>query len=242
MTAVLEMVGVTVTRAQHRVLCGIDLRVEAGQVVALVGPSGSGKSTVLRALLGLVDIDAGSIFIRGQRANGPGHAPMVARRRGLAVVFQDLALWPHLTVANNLRFVLGTHNMTRADVAARIGSMLERVGLADKANRYPGELSGGERQRVAIARALVVAPSALLLDEPLSNLDVALRWELMELLDSLRDDDTAVLYVTHFPLEVARLAHLCVVLEDGRVVQRGTVAALRAHPANEFVRRMFAMS
>lgn len=154
-------------------------------------------------------------------------------------MFQDLALWPHLSVAGNLRFVLRSRKVPRHEQSERIKDVLDRVGLAGKEKRYPGELSGGERQRVAIARALVTSPSAVLLDEPLASLDVALKAEILGLLRSLlRGGDAAVLYVTHDPREAARLSDHLAVLESGRIVQEGRLHALRANPATAFVERV----
>ena len=152
------------------------------------------------------------------------------------MVFQDLALWPHLTVAGNLDFGLASRGLPRSVRSARIGEMLSRVGLGARARRYPGELSGGERQRVAIARALVLEPRALLLDEPLSNLDAPLRRELMVLLfQLLKERRVSGLYVTHDIREAAALGDRIAVLETGRIVQEGSLESLRSTPATQFV-------
>ena len=239
MMAVLELEGITARRGSAGVLDDLSLRIEEGEVVALLGRSGSGKSTVLRVLLGLLAPDRGIVRIREQIATQGDSIVLIPEARDLAVVFQDLALWPHWTVAGNLRFVLRSKKAPRSEEAARIREVLERVGLAEKADRYPGELSGGEQQRVAIARALVTRPSAILLDEPLANLDIALKHDLIELLRSLLGrSDTAALYVTHDPREAARLADRIAILEGGRVVQDGSLETLRAAPASPFVRRM----
>jgi ABC-type Fe3+/spermidine/putrescine transport system ATPase subunit len=239
MTAVLALEGVTARRGSTRVLHGLNLRVEQGQVLALLGPSGSGKSTVLRLLLGLLAPERGVVRIRDQIAAQDDRILLAPELRDLAVVFQDLALWPHLTVAGNLRFVLRSRKTPPSEERDQIAEMLERVGLAGKQKRYPGELSGGEQQRVAIARALVTRPSAILLDEPLANLDIALKRDLLELLRSLlASGDTAALYVTHDPREATRLTDRIAVLEGGSVIQEGPVQALRAAPASPFVRRL----
>ena len=155
------------------------------------------------------------------------------------MIFQDLALWPHLTVAGNLEFGLASRGVPRADRLERIGTMLSRVGLADRARAHPAELSGGERQRVAIARALVLEPKALLLDEPLSNLDALLKRDLMTLLAQLvKERSTPTLYVTHDIREAAALGRRIAVLESGRITQEGSMETLRTAPASPFVRTM----
>lgn len=239
MTAVLALEGITARRGSTRVLDDLGLSVAEGEVVALLGPSGSGKSTIVRLLLGLLAPERGIVRIRDQVATEGAKVVLAPEARDLAVVFQDLALWPHMTVAGNLRFVLRSKKAPRSGERDRIAEVLERVGLDDKAERYPGELSGGEQQRVAIARALVIRPSAILLDEPLANLDVALKHELLDLLRSiLGSGETAALYVTQDPREAVRLAGRLAVLEGGRIVQEGAPSVLRAAPASPFVRRM----
>jgi iron(III) transport system ATP-binding protein len=230
---VLELAGVQLAYRREPVVRDASLHVDAGETVALVGPSGSGKSSLVRLVLGLVAPTRGTIQIGGRVASEAGRIVLAPERRGLAVVFQDLALWPHLTVERNLAFALAARGRPAADPRA----WLDRVGLADKARRYPGELSGGERQRVAIARALVTEPAAVLLDEPLASLDVALADELRALFRTLLAD-RSVLYVTHDPREIAELADRVVVLEAGSVVQTGTPADLRERPATRFVERI----
>ena len=164
---------------------------------------------------------------------------VLPEERGLAVVFQDLALWPHLTVAGNLAFGLKSRGATPREREARIQFILGRVGLAGKELSHPGQLSGGERQRVAIARALVREPRAVLLDEPLSNLDVGLKRELLSVFrDLLKERRTTALYVTHDLREAAALGDRIAVMEQGRVVQQGTLESLRANPSSRFVREL----
>jgi iron(III) transport system ATP-binding protein len=211
------------------------LAVEPGEVLGLLGPSGAGKSTLLRVLLGLVRPDSGRVLVRGELASdGPRiHLPPAERR--LAVVFQELAIWPHLTVAGNLEFVLRMQGWGQPARAERVRAMLEQVGLWSKARRFPQELSGGERQRVAMARALVASPSAVLFDEPLSHLDVQLKRELLQLLGALlAATRAAALYITHDPREAEQVADGVVVLEEGRTVHHGTFRELRDEPATRF--------
>ncbi|WP_428266805.1 ABC transporter ATP-binding protein [Haliangium sp.] len=239
MTALLSLEGVTARRGASRVLDGVTLRIRAGEVVALLGPSGAGKSTIIRLLLGLLAPEGGLVRVRERVASRAGAILIPPDARDVAVVFQDLALWPHLTVAGNLGFVLRAKKVPRHERRARVREVLDRVGLTAKDDRYPGELSGGEQQRVAIARALVTRPSAILLDEPLANLDVVLARELLELVrELLQGGDTAALYVTHDPREAATLAGRLAVLDGGRIVHDGTLDELRAAPATPFVARV----
>ncbi len=239
MSAVLMLDRVSLGYRGTPVLADVSLSVQDGETVALVGPSGSGKTTVLRTILGLAVPEAGAVVIDGRPASAEGRLLVPPEERNLAVVFQDLALWPHFTVHGNLSFVLESGGVPRSERERRIAEVLARVGLEGKARRHPAELSGGERQRVAIARALVLDPRAVLLDEPLSNLDVGLKLELLELFRTLfAERQTAVLYVAHDPREAARLARQMVVLEGGRVIQRASFAELRARPASRFVERM----
>jgi ABC-type Fe3+/spermidine/putrescine transport system ATPase subunit len=222
--------------AERPVLSGVNLSVAPGEVVALLGPSGSGKSTLLRLILGFAAPEIGSVYLDGAAASRDGKILIPPEARRLAVVFQDLALWPHLTVYGNLAFGLGSRGLPRSEREGRIGDILARVGLAGKERVYPGELSGGERQRVAIARALVLEPLAVLLDEPLSNLDVSLKRELLAMFRQLfKERRSTVVYVTHDLREAAELGDRIVVIEQGRVVQEGTFDSLRAHPASPFV-------
>jgi iron(III) transport system ATP-binding protein len=236
-TALLALEAVTFSYEGHDVLRGVSLSVRKGEILALLGPSGAGKSSIVRLALGLAAPTGGKISVNGQLASEPGRVLLAPEDRGLAVVFQDLALWPHLTVEGNLAFALSAH--PPAERRARIEAMLSRVGLTKKARRYPGELSGGERQRVAIARALVASPSLVLLDEPLSNLDVALKQELLHLFrELLTERQMAALYITHDPREAARLAERVIILEDGVIVQEGSLSGICARPATAFIERL----
>jgi iron(III) transport system ATP-binding protein len=241
MTVALELSRVTVRRGSVAVLANVDLVVRAGEIRALLGPSGSGKSTLVRVALGLIAPVAGSVTIDGRVATDGPHLRMPPEERGIGVVFQDLALWPHLTVRDNLAFALRQRRLSRDAAAERIRAMLDRVGLAAMSGRRPGDLSGGERQRVAIARALVVEPSVVLLDEPLSNLDLVLKAELLHLFrEVLRDGRCATLYVTHDPREAAILADRLALLEAGRITGSGTPDEMRVDGATAFGRAVAA--
>lgn len=238
MTAAIALSGVSFQYGEQSILSGFELLVAPGEVVALLGPSGSGKSTVLRLVLGFAAPSNGAIHLGGELASHDGRVLVPPEERHLAVVFQDLALWPHLTVQENLAFVRG-RGKPRSEHEARVKELLSRVGLAGKEKQYPGELSGGERQRVAIARALVMEPRAILLDEPLSNLDVALKRELIGTFRELfKERKSTVVYVTHDLREAAALGDRIAVVENGKLVQEGTLAALLAQPASGFIQRL----
>ena len=204
-----------------------------------MGPSGSGKTSLLRLVLGFAAPGSGLVRLDGREVSRDGRVLVPPEDRGLAVVFQDLALWPHLTVTGNLEFGLKAKRVPREERRARIASILRRVGLEQSGLRHPGELSGGERQRVAIARALVLDPRAVLLDEPLSNVDVDLRRDLLGLFRELfAERASTVLYVTHDLREAAAVATRFVVLEGGRVVQDAGLSELLRSPATPFVRAL----
>jgi iron(III) transport system ATP-binding protein len=239
MTQVISLEGVWLKLGAAPVLSGLSLALEPGEVLALLGPSGAGKTTVVRLILGFIAPERGSVRLNGAVASADGRILRLPEERNLAVVLQELALWPHLTVAGNLGFGLEARGVPRAVREARIADMTRRVGLAGKEDRRPAQLSGGERQRVAIARALVLDPQAVLFDEPLTNLDVSLRRELLALVRGLLEErGVPALYVTHEPREAVCVGDRIAVMGDGRVVQTGTVDALRANPVNEFVGRL----
>ena len=192
-----------------------NLTVAKGECVALLGPSGCGKTTLLRLIAGLERADGGTVLIDGQTvSNHAVHAEPA--KRGVGMVFQQLALWPHLTAEQQIRIVL--HAWPTADQARRVKDMLTLVRLSDKAKRYPCELSGGEQQRLALARALAPSPKILLFDEPLSNLDVELRRELREDLKKIiRATGTTMLMVTHLADDAETMATRVVKMEKGRI-------------------------
>lgn len=237
MKPALSLDGIHFNYDAKTVLSGVHLSVEKGQVLALLGPSGCGKTTVLRVILGLAAPAKGVVRLGNMVVSEGSRLRVPPEKRGLSVVFQDLALWPHLTVRGNLNFGLAARGVSRRERESRITAILEHLGLVGKANRYPGDLSGGERQRVAIARALVLEPRAVLLDEPLSNLDVTLKRELLSLFRSLfQERRTTAVYITHDLREAASLGDRIAVMESGRIAQMGTLDELREEPASAFVR------
>jgi ABC-type Fe3+/spermidine/putrescine transport system ATPase subunit len=226
-------------RGAQDILSDVSLSIDAAEVVGLLGPSGSGKSTLLRIVLGLAAPDRGLVRLDGEVVSADGRILRPPEERGLAIVFQDLALWPHLTVRGNLAFGLAAKHLPADEQNERIARVLQRVSLQGKENRHPADLSGGERQRVAIARALVLEPRAVLLDEPLSNLDVPLKRELLNLLkEILRERRVTTVFVTHDLREAMQLAERFAVLEAGRISQAGTLDELLANPATPFVRAL----
>jgi iron(III) transport system ATP-binding protein len=241
-TAVLAAQGLSVVAGRRAILEDVSLELLPDEILVVAGPSGGGKTTLLRALAGLAAPARGEVRIRGALASSPGRVLLPPERRGIAMVFQDLALWPHLTVHGNLAFGLAARGVPRAERAPRIAEALDRVGLAGKSANYPGRLSGGERQRVALARALVLEPAAVLLDEPLASLDVALKGELLELLRRLLGERrTPAIYVTHDPAEAFALADRIALVEDGRLTHVGNPATL-ARQADTAFGRLFGAS
>jgi iron(III) transport system ATP-binding protein len=212
---------------------GVSFTVGAHEVVCLVGPSGCGKSTVLRMLAGLVRPDGGTVALRGRRLDGEGEHVAPEKRR-IGIVFQDHALFPNLTVGDNVAFGLARRD--RVARRARVAEMLAMVSLDGYGGRYPHELSGGERQRVALARALAPEPEVLLLDEPFASLDHNLRLQVRaDVLDILRATGTPSVFVTHDQREALALGDRVVVLRAGRVEQDGVPTEVFHRPANRFV-------
>ncbi len=223
------------------VLEGVNLSIAAGQTVALVGPSGAGKSTLLRCINGLNTFDAGEIQV-GPHVLGPGrndhHAAAQAVRRLFGMIFQDFQLFPHLTALGNvIEAPVHVLRMPKPDARARGMALLERVGLADRADAHPRELSGGQKQRVAIARALAMEPRGLLCDEITSALDPELKCEVLAVLEDLRRDGLTLILVTHEMGFARRAADRVVVLADGRIIDDGPPRQVLDNPQSPRTRR-----
>ncbi|MEQ8400487.1 MAG: sn-glycerol-3-phosphate ABC transporter ATP-binding protein UgpC [Roseitalea porphyridii] len=213
------------------VIHGIDLHVNSGQFVVFVGPSGCGKSTLLRIIAGLENVTGGEVVIDGAVVNN-----VTASERGLAMVFQSYALYPHMTVYKNMAFGLENSKMPRSEIEARVNEAAAMLQITPYLNRRPKALSGGQRQRVAIGRAIVRDPKAFLFDEPLSNLDAELRVAMRKELAALHNKlGGTMIYVTHDQVEAMTLADVIVVLNAGRVEQQGTPLDLYNRPENTFV-------
>jgi len=218
-SSLLSLTNVTKRFATHQAVDSVSLEVVAGDAIVILGPSGCGKTTLLRLIAGLEVPDSGEIWLAGAQAAGAGRSMTPAHERGIGFVFQDLALWPHLTVQRNLNFVLESVKMPRADRAARAFEALKLVRIEQLSSRYPHQLSGGEQQRVALARALVGQPRVLLLDEPFSSLDPELRDALRSELARLqRTLEVTTVYVTHDQGDAAILADRVIEMRAGRIV------------------------
>ncbi|MFE6920622.1 ABC transporter ATP-binding protein [Nocardia sp. NPDC057663] len=230
---VFDRVGVRYGRGRKAAVALADftLRVAVGETVALLGPSGSGKSTALKALAGFVRLTSGAVRLAGRDVTDLSPA-----KRGIGVVVQSYALFPHMSVHSNVAFGLTSHRVPRAEIGARVTEALEMVGMAGYAQRLPRELSGGQQQRVAIARALAIRPRVLLLDEPLAALDAQLRHSMLGELQQLRKalPDTAMLYVTHDQAEALALADRIAVMRDSRLVDIDTAENLWQRPPSDF--------
>jgi putative spermidine/putrescine transport system ATP-binding protein len=216
-------------------VAGIDLDVRAGELITLLGASGSGKTTVLRLVAGFEEADAGHILL-GDR----DISTLAPAARGIGMVFQHYALFPHMTVADNIAYPLKRRKQGRAEIEARVAEVLELVRLADHGGRYPRQLSGGQQQRVALARAIAFHPSLLLMDEPLGALDKALRAEMVEEIRRVhRESGTTVIYVTHDQEEALTLSDRIGIVRDGRLLQVDTPQELFERPSTSYVATFF---
>lgn len=213
------------------VIRGIDVDIAEGEFVALVGPSGCGKSTLLRMIAGLESVTDGEILLGGESINA-----LAPKDRNIAMVFQNYALYPHMTVAQNLGFSLQLKGVSKAEIAVRVNDVARSLGLTSLLDRFPRQLSGGQRQRVAMGRAIVRQPQAFLFDEPLSNLDASLRVKMRTEIKALHQRlRTTTIYVTHDQVEAMTMADRIVVLKDGLIEQIGTPLELYDAPRNAFV-------
>ena len=229
--AYLQLQGIEKFFGEHRAIKGVDLTIEKGEFIVFVGPSGCGKSTLLRLIAGLEQIDGGRLVLDGRDIT---HAP--SSRRDLAMVFQSYALYPHMSVFENMSFALKLAKEDPALIREKVERAAKILNLTQYLDRTPKALSGGQRQRVAIGRAIVRAPKVFLFDEPLSNLDAALRGQTrVEIAKLHRDLGATTIYVTHDQVEAMTLADRIVVLRDGLIEQVGTPLELYDRPANQFV-------
>jgi iron(III) transport system ATP-binding protein len=214
---------------------GVDLELQAGEFVSLLGPSGCGKTTTLRMIAGFIDPSAGTISVDGQVLSSPGGSVPPERRR-MSMIFQSYAIWPNMTVAQNVAFGLELRNLPGAEVKRRVGEVLDVVQMGALASRYPAELSGGQQQRVALARAIVIEPEVLLLDEPLSNLDANLREEMRFEIRRLHDAfKITTVYVTHDQTEAMVTSDRIAVMNQGRIEQVDKPHTLYNRPRTRFV-------
>jgi len=219
------------TFGKTEVLHGINLEVQDGEFIVVVGPSGCGKSTTLRMLAGLDEVTSGEILIGDNVVNH-----LEPKERNIAMVFQNYAIYPHMSVRKNIGFGLRTAKMSKADKESRLEEVAEILGMTELLDRRPAQLSGGQRQRVAIGRAMVRDPSVFLFDEPLSNLDAQLRTQMrLEIKKLHLKVGTTIIFVTHDQVEAMTLADRIVIMKDGHIQQVGTPTQVYRHPANMFV-------
>ena len=224
---VLELQNIGFEYGSHRVLDGVCLSVESGGHLAVIGRSGSGKSTLLRVIAGLEAPADGVVLGHGEVLSEPGLVRVAPEKRRMAMVFQDLGLWPNLNAEENVRLGLSGLRLKRSESRRRAAAALRRCGMEELAGRLPGSLSGGEQQRIALARALAVEPELLLLDEPFTGLDLVTREEIMREVERLaREQSVTLVVVSHDPWEAQRLCDVGVVLEAGCVVDGGSLPSL----------------
>ncbi len=229
----LKLTGLLKTYGQTDVLHSIDLAIEDGEFVVLVGPSGCGKSTTLRLIAGLEEASGGTIEIGGAVVNN-----LEPKERNIAMVFQNYAIYPHMSVRKNIGFGLRASKMPRADKEKRIDEIADILGMTDLLSRKPSQLSGGQRQRVAIGRAMVRDPAVFLFDEPLSNLDAQLRTQMrLEIKKLHQRVGATIVFVTHDQVEAMTMADRIVIMKDGYIQQVGTPSEVYHAPANTFVAR-----
>ena len=233
----LQLKAVEKVFGSHRVIKGVDLSIEKGEFVVFVGPSGCGKSTLLRMIAGLTEVDGGSMHLDGRDIT-----KLPSSKRDLAMVFQSYALYPHMSVYDNMSFALRLANEDKKVIDEKVQRAAKILNLTAYLTRTPKELSGGQRQRVAIGRAIVRAPKVFLFDEPLSNLDAALRGQTrVEIANLHRSLGATTIYVTHDQVEAMTLADRVVVLRDGAIEQVGSPLELYDKPANRFVAQFIGM-
>jgi iron(III) transport system ATP-binding protein len=240
--ASVELRNLTKRYGELAVVDNVSLTIEHGRLVCLLGPSGCGKTTTLRLIAGFAEPSAGEIRVGDRLVSSPART-LPPERRNMSMIFQSYALWPHMTVAENVAYGLKLRKIDRETIARKLSGILATTHLTAFADRYPGELSGGQQQRVALARALVVEPETLLLDEPLSNLDANLREEMRFEVRRLHDEYRyTTVYVTHDQSEAMTTADLIAVMNAGKIEQAGPPEEIYDRPRSEFVARFIGSS
>ena len=240
--ASVELRGLTKRYGSLAVVDTVSLKIEHGLLVCLLGPSGCGKTTTLRLIAGFIEPSEGEIAVGDRVVSSPART-LPPESRKMSMIFQSYALWPHMTVADNVAYGLTLRKLPRADIARKVDAILTTTKLSPLAERYPGELSGGQQQRVALARALIVEPETLLLDEPLSNLDANLREEMRFEVRRLHDEYRyTTVYVTHDQSEAMTTADLIAVMNHGKIEQLGPPEEIYDRPRSEFVARFIGAS
>src|SRR5437667_8526117 len=240
--ASVELRGLTKRYGEVAVVDDVSLTIEHGRLVCLLGPSGCGKTTTLRLIAGFVEPSAGEIRVGDRLVSSPART-LPPERRNMSMIFQSYALWPHMTVAENVAYGLKLRKLDRASIERKLATILDTTHLRPLADRYPGELSGGQQQRVALARALIVEPETLLLDEPLSNLDANLREEMRFEIRRLHDEYRyTTVYVTHDQVEAMTTSDVICVMNAGKIEQAGSPEDIYDRPRSEFVARFIGSS
>lgn len=240
--ASVELRALTKRYGAAAVVDAVSLRIEHGQLVCLLGPSGCGKTTTLRLIAGFVEPSAGEILVGDRVVSSPARS-LPPENRNMSMIFQSYALWPHMTVTENVAYGLTLRKLPRDVIVQKVAAILSTMRLSPLAERYPGELSGGQQQRVALARALIVEPETLLLDEPLSNLDANLREEMRFEVRRLHDQYRyTTVYVTHDQSEAMTTADLIAVMNGGKIEQLGPPEDIYDRPRSEFVARFIGSS
>ena len=238
----LELLGLTKRYGDVTTVDGISLSVDPGEFICLLGPSGCGKTTTLRMIAGFLEPDGGEIRVHGKMVSAPG-AVVPPERRNMGMIFQSYAVWPHMTVRDNIGYGLKMKRVAQAERESRTDAIVKATRLTEHAGKFPAELSGGQQQRVALARALAPNPEILLLDEPLSNLDANLRGDMRFEIRRLHDEfrNTSI-YVTHDQVEAMTMADRIVVMNMGRIEQIGSPQDVYDRPASRFVARFIGAS
>jgi multiple sugar transport system ATP-binding protein len=233
----IRLTGIRKSYGKEVALHQLDLTVNPGEFLTILGPSGCGKTTMLRSIAGLEEPDEGEIQLGDRVVFSRGDGKIIPPEgRGLGLIFQSYALWPHMTVEKNITLALKEKKLPKSEVETRLTNALDMVQMTELRSRYPSELSGGQQQRVAVARLIALRPSILLMDEPLSNLDAKLRTEMRTELKRLhRDLEATTVYVTHDQIEALTLSDRIIVMNKGRVMQEGTPYDIYHHPSNIFV-------
>src|SRR5229473_2596644 len=240
--ASVELCGLTKKYGPLTVVDNVNLAIDHGRLICLLGPSGCGKTTTLRLIAGFITPDSGEIRVGDKLISSPAKT-LPPEQRGMSMIFQSYALWPHMTIAENVAYGLKLRKLDKAAIGKRVDTILAATHLEKFAERYPGELSGGQQQRVALARALVIEPETLLLDEPLSNLDANLREEMRFEIRRLHDEYRyTTVYVTHDQSEAMTTADLIAVMNAGKIDQLGTPEDIYDRPQSEFVARFIGAS
>lgn len=234
----IEIDHISKTIQGRKILEDIQLKIEKKRVMAIIGPSGAGKTSLLRLIAGLETPDSGCIIIDGQPASTSATV-LPPHKRNIAMIFQDLALWPHMTVGQHLSYVLGRRKRSKENLKVKIDTLLESVTLNDQAASYPHQLSGGEQQRLAITRALAQEPDYLLMDEPFNNLDPVRKEDLGKILAGLKSNTPiGMVCVTHDIRDVDHITDQAAVMQDGIILQTGNKDDVFEHPVNLFVEKI----